>query len=178
MISSCRIIPLFLSYSPSESVICKVTRASSRGCRKMALCSSTRLNSFVYFGVPFVQEVVKSTSAIIAHARIAHCFFKNVHLLSIVHPNLRNTELFLPITYNLLLATATKSSPSGVGPSPSNEIQHFFRMLQVIIKTKKSLDNQGFSLGCGRRDLNPHALWAPPPQDGVSAVPPRPRSEI
>lgn len=22
---------------------------------------------------------------------------------------------------------------------------------------------------CGRRDLNPHAFWAPPPQDGVSA---------
>ena len=22
---------------------------------------------------------------------------------------------------------------------------------------------------CGRRDLNPHALWAPPPQDGASA---------
>jgi hypothetical protein len=25
------------------------------------------------------------------------------------------------------------------------------------------------SILCGRRDLNPHAFWAPPPQDGASA---------
>lgn len=25
------------------------------------------------------------------------------------------------------------------------------------------------SVWCGRGDLNPHAFWAPPPQDGVSA---------
>jgi hypothetical protein len=36
-----------------------------------------------------------------------------------------------------------------------------------VFNKKASLDNKRGL--CGRRDLNPHALWAPPPQDGASA---------
>jgi hypothetical protein len=35
-----------------------------------------------------------------------------------------------------------------------------------------------FYVWCGRRDLNSHALWALPPEDSVSAVPPRPHISL
>jgi hypothetical protein len=31
------------------------------------------------------------------------------------------------------------------------------------------MGEQSLNIKCGRRDLNPHAFWAPPPQDGASA---------
>src|SRR5882757_11385599 len=51
------------------------------------------------------------------------------------------------------------------------------KMIMRLLSKEAALEAHEFCSGdaiedsvwCGRGDLNPHAFWAPPPQDGVSA---------